>query len=137
MTTDVLVAYGTKNRSTAQIAEAGPRCWQIPLFPFHSTTGHLGVDHDSGLIVIGGKIVNVPSSSPLYANVEEVAQQLQQAGIAFNGQDHDLLHRGGVRAMSSLADLLYRMETPREPHDVIEATQIPPSPAQAAAPSQG
>ena len=110
---------------------------QIPLFPFHSTTGHLGVDDDSGLILIGGKIVNVPSSSPLYAKVEEVAQQLQQAGIAFNGQDHDLLHRGGVRAMSSLADLLYRMETPREPHDVIEAAQTPPSPAQAAAPGKG
>ncbi|MFI6663176.1 hypothetical protein ACIBL8_47780 [Streptomyces sp. NPDC050523] len=110
---------------------------KIPLFPFHSITDHVGVDDESGLIIIGGKIVNVPSSSPLYAKVEEVAQQLQQAGIAFNGQDHDLLHRGGVRAMSSLADLLYRMETPREPHNVIEAAQMPPSPAQAAAPGKG
>ncbi|MEU0428950.1 hypothetical protein ABZ235_36300 [Streptomyces canus] len=104
-------------------------------FPFDATTDHFGVDDDSGLIIIGGKIVNVPSDSPLYTKVEEVAQQLQHAAITFNGQDHALLHRGSVRAMSSLADLLSRMEAPREPHDVPEAAQIPQSLAQAATPA--
>jgi hypothetical protein len=84
-------------------------------------TNLFGVEGDgAGLIVIGGKVVNVPPRSPLYTMVEEIAQQLQEAGVTFNAQDHDLLHRGCLRAIASLADLLPRMESPHEPRDVMQ-----------------
>ncbi|MET9675697.1 hypothetical protein ABZY68_21760 [Streptomyces sp. NPDC006482] len=122
---------GRKARLSVYLRKAAPFPFDLESFTDHP---HQGVDDDSGLIVIGGKVVNVPSGSPLYAKVEEVAQQLQQAAITFNGQDHELLHRGSVRAMSSLADLLSRTESPQEPHEVVEAARIPAALARSAAP---
>ncbi|MFE5481006.1 hypothetical protein [Streptomyces sp. NPDC056527] len=105
---------------------------------FDGTADRLGaVDDDGGLIIIGGKVVNVPSNSPLYAKVEDVAQQLQEAEITFDGQGHDLLHHGSLRAMSALTELLARRESPHEPQNVMQAAQIPPSLAHVAEPGEG
>jgi hypothetical protein len=79
-----------------------------------------GAEGDGGgLILIGGKVVKVPPRSPLYAMVEEIAQ-LQQTGVTVNAQVRDQLHRGTLRAIASLAnDQLSRMDSPREPIDLV------------------
>lgn len=83
-----------------------------------------------GLIVVGGKAVDVPSRSPLYAQVEEIAQQLQEEPeIVPVGHDHSLAPSNGHGTLAdlaaSLADQLSQMESPREPNDGVKLADLP------------
>ncbi|MFE4987533.1 hypothetical protein ACFRFO_28480, partial [Streptomyces sp. NPDC056664] len=87
---------------------------------------------DGGLIVIGGKVVDVPPGSPLSATIEEIAQQLQETGVAPSADGDGYLHRDLLRAIASLTDLVSRMESPCVPHDLVRTDEVPASSSAAA-----
>ncbi|WP_432191088.1 hypothetical protein [Streptomyces sp. bgisy027] len=83
-----------------------------------------------GLIVVGGKAVDVPSRSPLYNRVEEIAQELQEEPeVVAVGHDHAVAPPDGQGDLAdlaaSLADQLSQMESPREPNDGVKLADLP------------